>query len=100
MQGISLLLFAVFAAVLAGMYLAIRREWFNPGITAGVGVVISMILMFFVSLSYPNPPLQAIIVGVLIGGLFSGTILAVAWYFHRNEMRERYLREEQEQSST
>ena len=38
MQGSALLLFVIFALVLAGMYLSIRRAWFSPGATAAVGV--------------------------------------------------------------
>jgi uncharacterized membrane protein len=90
MQGIAWLLFVVFALVLAGMYLAIRREWLAPGLVAGVGVLASMILMMLTSLAQNNPPIQAVLVGLLVGGLFSGATLAVAWYFHRNELQRRY----------
>src|SRR5688572_15316989 len=83
-------IFIVFAALLAGIYLAIRRQWFAPGLTAAVGVVLSMVLMTLFSLAQNNLPVQAIIVGILLGGLFSGATLAVAWYFHSNEMRARY----------
>jgi uncharacterized membrane protein len=82
--------FVVFALVLAFIYLAIRRQWFAPGITAGVGVVLSIILMTLFSLAQNNMAVQAIIVGILLGGLFSGATLAAAWYFHSNEMRARY----------
>ena len=90
MQGIALVLFVAFALVLALTYIAIRREWYAPGVTAGLGVVVSMILMLFISLAQGNPPLQAVIVGVVVGGLFSIATLAIAWYFHRNELRARY----------
>ncbi|MBZ0282202.1 MAG: hypothetical protein K8L97_15785 [Anaerolineae bacterium] len=96
MQGFALLLFAVFALVLAGTYLSIRREWFKPGITAAVSIVLSMILMTLVSLAQNNLAIQAIIVGVLVGGLFSSATLAVAWYFHRNELRARYMAEREQ----
>jgi ABC-type uncharacterized transport system permease subunit len=84
------MIFVVFALMLAGIYLSIRRQWFSPGLTAGVGVVLSMILMTLFSLAQNNVPIQAIIVGILLGGLFSGATLAAAWYFHSNEMRARY----------
>jgi hypothetical protein len=83
-------IFIVFALMLAGIYLSIRRQWFAPGLTAAVGVVLSMILMTLFSLAQNNLPIQAIIVGVLLGGLFSGATLAAAWYFHSNEMRAHY----------
>jgi len=90
MQGSALLLFVVFALVLAAMYLSIRRSWFPPGVTATVGVVVSMIIMVLVSLAQNNLPIQAVIVGILLGGIFSGVTLAAAWYFHSQEIRARY----------
>ena len=84
------IIFVVFALILAGIYLSIRRQWFAPGLTAGLGVVASMILMTLFSLAQNNMPIQAIIVGILLGGLFSGATLAAAWYFHSNEMRANY----------
>ncbi len=94
MQGSALLLFVVFALVLAGMYLSIRRGWFPPGVTATVGVVVSMIVMVLISLAQNNLPIQAVIVGILLGGIFSGITLAAAWYFHSQELRARYTENE------
>ncbi len=91
MQGFAFVLFALFALVLAGMYLSIRREWFAPSVTAGAGVVLSMLLMMFISLAQSNPFIWALIIGIVLGGLFSGATLAVAWYFHKNELRARYM---------
>lgn len=94
MQGTSWLLFIVFAFVLAGMYLSIRRSWFAPGVTAAVGIGLSIILMILVSLAQNNLPIQAVIVGVLLGGAFSGITLVAAWYFHSQELRARYVNTE------
>ena len=94
MQGSALLLFVVFALVLAVMYISIRRAWFPPGVTATVGVVVSMIIMVLVSLAQNNLPIQAVIVGILLGGIFSGVTLAAAWYFHSQELRSRYTENE------
>lgn len=91
MQAFAFILFALFALVLMGMYLAIRREWFAPGTTAGVGVVLSMLLMMFISLAQGNPFIWALILGIVLGGLFSAATLAIAWYFHKNELRTRYM---------
>ena len=91
MQGFAFIIFVLFALVLAGMYIAIRREWFAPGVTSGVGVVLSMVLMTALSLAQNNPFVWALLVGILLGGLFSGATLAVAWYFHKNELRARYM---------
>ncbi|MCB9451274.1 MAG: hypothetical protein H6672_07525 [Anaerolineaceae bacterium] len=90
MQGFALILFALFALVLVGLYLAIRREWANPGMVAGGGMVLSIFLMILTSLAQGNVPLQAIVVGIVIGAVFSGATLAVAWYFHSQERRAAY----------
>ncbi len=84
------IIFVVFALILTGIYLSIRRQWFAPGLTAGLGVAASIFLMTLFSLAQNNIPIQAIIVGILLGGLFSGATLAVAWYFQSNEMRAHY----------
>jgi hypothetical protein len=99
MQGSAFIFFALFALVLAGMYLAIRRQWAAPGLVAGGGVVLSIIFMTLMSLAQGNAVLQALLVGILVGGLFSGATLAIAWYFHSNELRARYGQEESYQQS-
>jgi len=98
MQGSALIFFALFALVLAGMYLGIRRSWASPGIVAGFGVLLSIIFMVLMSLAQGNSVVQAVLVGILVGGLFSGATLAVAWYFHSNEMRARYSQEQYQQN--
>ncbi|MBC7811430.1 MAG: hypothetical protein H7175_09790 [Burkholderiales bacterium] len=90
MQGFAWLLFVLFAADLAALYMAIRREWFAPGQSAAAGVLLAIILMFLISLAQGNSIIQAVVVGVLVGGMFGGAILAIAWYFHSNELRALY----------
>ncbi len=87
MQGFALVLFALFALLLAGIYLAIRRQWFPPGKTASIGVVAAMIVMTLVGFAQGNSPVQAVIVGIVLGGLFGGATLAGAWYFQSHELR-------------
>ena len=99
MQGSAFIFFALFALVIAGMYLAIRRQWAAPGMVAAVGVVLSILFMVLMSLAQGNAVLQALLVGILVGGLFSGATLAIAWYFHSNELRSRYSQEEMYQQS-
>lgn len=86
---ISLLFFFVFALVLVGMYLGIRREWASTGIITILGVVGSIIAMLMVSLAQGNAMFQAIVVSLGIGLVFSLSTVAVAIFFHSGEMREQ-----------
>lgn len=90
MQAISWVFFVLFALVLAGTYLGIRRAWASPGRIAAIGMLLSIVLMTLFSLAQNNFAVQAIIVGILLGGLFGGATLAVAWFFQSQEMRARY----------
>lgn len=86
---ISFIFFAAFAIILVGMYLAIRREWAPTGLVAALGVVASIIAMLLVSLSQGNAMFQAIVVSLGIGLVFSLSTVAVAIFFHTNELREQ-----------
>lgn len=90
MQGSALIFFALMAAVLLLTYVAIRREWFAPAATAAASVIACVFAMTLVSLAQGNSVLQAIIVGIVVGALFSGATLGIAWYFHSAELRRRY----------
>lgn len=81
------LLFIVFGATLFGMYIAIRRRWGSPVLTAGIGVAASIVIMTLLGLAQNNTVYQALFAGLLVGGLFSGGTLAMAYYFHVNEQR-------------
>lgn len=85
MQGAAWPFFVILALVLLASYLAIRRGWFAPGITAAVSVITSVVLMTLVALAQNNSFLQAVIVGILVGGIFSGATLALAWYFQAQQ---------------
>ena len=86
---ISFIFFAMFAVILVGMYLAIRREWAPTGLVTGLGVIGSIIAMLIVSLSQGNAMFQAIVVSLGIGMVFSLATVAVAIFFHSNELREQ-----------
>lgn len=90
MQGLASIFFVLMALVLLLTYVAIRREWFAPGKIAGVGVLLSVVLMIMISLGQGNSALQAIIVGIVVGGLFSGVTVGIAWYFHSQQQRKHY----------
>ncbi len=90
MQGLAGIFFALMVLVLFVTYYAIRREWLAPATTAGVGIIASIILMTLTALGQGNSALQAIVVGIVVGGLFGGATVAIAWYFHSQEMQRRY----------
>lgn len=81
----SLVFFIVFALILVGMYVGIRRRLAGPGIVAAVGVLGSIISIMLMSLAQGNNVLQAVVVGILIGAIFSVIVLVMAWYFQTNE---------------
>ncbi len=83
----GLILFAVFALVQVGAYLGIRRRWARPAAVAAVAVVASFVLMLLMALAQGNSIYQAIFVGLIVGGLCSGGILVMAWYFTSKERR-------------
>ena len=85
----AFIFYAIFAIILVVTYLAIRREWVSTGIIAGLSVVGSVIAMLLVSLSQGNAMFQAIIVSLGIGIVFSLATVAMALFFHTNEMREQ-----------
>lgn len=87
---VAWLLFVIFGLILFVMYVAIRRRWLSPVLVAAVGVLASVIVMTLTSLAQGNVWLQAIFVGLIVGGLFSGGTLAMAFYFLRSESRPAY----------
>lgn len=92
MSASALIFFFIFSLIIIGMYVAIRRMWFDATITVAIGIISSTIAMTLM-LKQMNDNVgdaQAIFFGFLIGGAFSGVALMVAWYFHSNEMRDTY----------
>jgi ABC-type Fe3+-siderophore transport system permease subunit len=89
MQGLAFVFYALTAITLFLAYLSIRREWFSPGITATVTVILSIILMILTSLGEGNAIIHAVVVGILIGSVFSAATLGIAWYFHNQERQQR-----------
>lgn len=88
MQGLSLLFFALFALVIVGMYITLRRGMGKPSVIAAGGVFASIASMTLCLLSGTDVVLvNALLIGVLMGGGFAFAALAAAWYFSRQEMR-------------
>lgn len=88
MQPASFLFFFLFAGIILVTYIALRRGVGRPALVSFLGVISSVIAMVLFSLSQDNGMLQALVVGVLVGGFFSVAALAIAAYFQGNEMRE------------
>jgi ABC-type Fe3+-siderophore transport system permease subunit len=81
------LFFILFVLVLFFIYISIRRQWLPPMITAAGGVFASIVLMILFSFAQQNMPIQAVIVGSLMGTVFSIATLVIALFFQRNEQR-------------
>jgi Na+/H+-translocating membrane pyrophosphatase len=85
MQGLSWIFFILLAATLVAAYLAIRREWLRPTMIAALTAVGSILLMMLTSLGQGNSVIQAVVVGIVVGGLAAAVTIGVAWYFHLQE---------------
>ena len=87
----ALLLFLLFAVILFVMYIAVRRRWGPPVLAGALGFVACIVVMTLNSLAQGNDIYRAIFSGLLVGGLFSIGVLAMAWYFMTNEQRKQRL---------
>ncbi|MEO8396691.1 MAG: hypothetical protein ABI700_27105 [Chloroflexota bacterium] len=87
MQPTAIALFVVFGLILFAMYIAIRRRFASPVIISAIGVFANIVVMTLIGLAQGDTIYQAIFAGLLIGGLFSGGVLAMAVYFQNNEQR-------------
>lgn len=92
MNGTALILFFAFGIVQVGMYLSIRRGWLTPVVTAGVGIFASAVLMLLLALAQGNSIVQAVFAALIVGAGIGGGVLAMAWYFHTNEVRRQHAR--------
>lgn len=82
--------FVLFAAVLVGTYVSLRRELAPPRLIAGVSILGSSIsLTLFSAISRDLHFVVAFVVGIIAGSVFSGLTLALAWYFHKQELQSR-----------
>lgn len=84
----SLVFFSLFVGILFGAYLAIRRNTQRPALVGFGAILASIISMFAFSLSQGNVFEHALMVGIGMGGLFSVVTIALAIYFHSQELRQ------------
>ncbi len=82
---LSLIFFALFAAVLVWMYLAIRRNWMSPAFIIGAGLSGTIITMLLMSVSQGNEILHGVVNGVVIGTVFSLATFGIATFFSKRE---------------
>jgi Na+/H+-translocating membrane pyrophosphatase len=83
--------FVIFGIILFATYIAIRRQLAKPGLIAGISVVASIITMTLTGLAQGNTIYQAVFAGLVVGSLFSGGTIAMAWYFLSSERRRAIL---------
>lgn len=88
MSAISLVFFGLFGIIIFGMYVGIRRQWARTSVLAAGGVFGSVMSMMMFSLGQGNVFLQALFVGLLVGGAFSVGALAIALYFQGQALRQ------------
>ncbi|GAB1420053.1 hypothetical protein MASR2M15_01290 [Anaerolineales bacterium] len=82
-----ILFFALFSITLLGIYISIRRHYLPTKVTIIGGLLLSIVFMFLFSLSQNNHPLHALLVGVILGGVFCVVIIALALYFEGNALQ-------------
>ena len=81
LDGVGIVLFVLFAITITAMYMLIRRRLAAVSVAAIVGTVINVVLVTLISLAAGNQPVQAIVVGLVVGVLFSSASAAMAAYF-------------------
>lgn len=89
------LFFVIFGIILFVTYIAIRRQIAKPALVAGISVVASIVSMTLMGLAQGNTIYQAVFAGLVVGSLFSGSTIAMAWYFLSSEKRRAVLEQYQ-----
>lgn len=79
--------FVLFALVLIGTYVSLRRELASPKLVAMVSILGSSVSLTLFSLTARDVSfIYAVVLGVIAGSVFSGATLGIAWYFHKQEV--------------
>jgi hypothetical protein len=85
----ALIFFFLFVLVIVFTYIALRREMF-PRRPLIVGCVSGSILALTIMTLAQNASfIQAILTGVVLGAIFSASVVVIALYFHANEARTK-----------
>lgn len=91
MQPLALIFFAAFALVLVAMYILVRRRIGSTALVAAGGILGSIIAMMLFTLAQGNTVTWAVLIGLLVGGLFSVGALLIAIFFTSSEARKAKL---------
>ncbi len=80
----AILFLTLFGLSTALTYLAIRRGWTGALPGAVIGAIMNSLWIMFYSLSKGSLWLSALIMGVLLGLLFTGLTVSIALFFRNN----------------
>lgn len=83
----GMVFFFLFAALLMGVYIAMRRQLAAVKVLAAVGVMGGIITMTLFSLNQGVIWIHALLVGVVLGGGLSLAVIMMANYFSNQEAR-------------
>ncbi|MDZ4765576.1 MAG: hypothetical protein SGI73_13580 [Chloroflexota bacterium] len=83
----GMLFFLLFGIVQIVMYVIVRRRLLPPLIIALIGVIASIVSIFFMAREQGNNVYQAAFAGIIVGGLLSAGTLGMAIYFLNSERR-------------
>lgn len=84
MNPVSIVLLVIFGISVIVTYLTVRRTQMNIVLAGIVGSLVDVILFALYSLSAGNPPVQAALVGFVLGVLFNVMTVAAAAFFRQN----------------
>ncbi len=89
MNGSALIFFILFGLTIVAIYLGVRRGWASVRLITLVGAAASIVLMALFSLAQGNVAAQAIVVGVLVGSIFTAAAVSIANFFRTSESQGR-----------
>jgi cyanate permease len=83
----GMIYFFLFAALLMGVYIAMRRRLAPVKVLAAVGVFGGIVTMTLFALNQNVIWIHALLVGILLGGGMSMAVIFMANYFSNQELR-------------
>ena len=90
MQNFGATIFLIlFATATIYLYLAVRRGWMRVVPSIVIGCIVNPLLFLMYSLARGNVFLQALLVGLVVGLLFTALTISIAAYFRNNPSGSR-----------